>query len=388
MTEKSGAIDSQWLAEVSDAEEAATLTAQLVAHRSYPGEEADVQAAVADWFTRQGLPADLVPTVPNRPNVVVRVENGPGPTLLLNGHVDTVLAVEGWLTDPWQADRDGDRLYGLGACDMKSGVAAAMLATRALARHRDCWRGTVIFTSVVDEEAYSVGAHALIDSGLRADYCVVTEAAWEWPCLGSVGKMLVRLDVTGKAAHATWPDRGVNAAIEAARFVARLGEIPLRAHPRMQPSQTVLSFHSGSEQYVITLPERARVLINRHTVPGETTDSVLAQYRALAAGLDSAATFEFTIDPPFYPPWEIDAAHPLVTSFARAYEAESGQAPDYRYTGFGDPNLFSGEANIPTVMVGPHGAGFHEANEWVDVPSIGATVRVLLRLAHDLLPPT
>jgi di/tripeptidase len=50
-------------------------------------------------------------------------------------------------------------------------------------------------------------------------------------------------------------------------------------------------------------------------------------------------------------------------------------------------NLFSGEAGIPTLMVGPHGGGFHEANEWVDVPSIGATVRVLLRLACELLPP-
>jgi succinyl-diaminopimelate desuccinylase len=381
-------LDAIWLIESSDAEEAAALTAQLVAHRSYPGEEANVQTAVAEWFTAQGLKADLIPTEPNRPNVIVRVENGPGPTLLLNGHVDTVLAVDGWESDPWQARRDGDRLYGLGACDMKSGVAAAMLATRALARHRDLWRGTVIFTSVVDEEAYSVGAHALIDDGIRADYCVVTESAWEWPCLGSIGKMLVRLDVTGKAAHATWPERGVNAAIEAARFVARLGEIELGIHPRMRPSQTVLSFHSGSEQYVITLPERACVLINRHTIPGDTTESVLAQYRALAAELDSPATFEFAIDPPFYPPWEIDAAHPLVQSFARAYEAESGHAPSYRYTGFGDMNLFSGEAGIPTVMTGPHGGGFHEANEWVDVPSIGATVRVLLRMTCDLLPST
>jgi succinyl-diaminopimelate desuccinylase len=381
-------LDAQWLLESSDQEEAAALTAILVSHRSYPGGEAGVQAAVAAWFATQAMSPELQPAAPDRSNVIVRIENGPGPTLLLNGHVDTVLAVEGWSSDPWLARREGDRLYGLGACDMKSGVAAAMLATRALASRRDLWRGTVIFASVVDEEAYSVGAHALIDSGLRADYCVVTESAWEWPCLGSIGKVLIRLDVTGKAAHATWPERGINAAIEAARFVARLGEVQLGTHPRMQPSQTVLSFHAGSEQYVITLPEKARVLINRHTVPGESPEGVLAQYRALAAELDSSAVFDFAIDPPFYPPWEIDPDHPLVTSFARAYEAESGHAPDYRYTGFGDPNLFSGEAGIPTVMIGPHGGGFHEANEWVDVPSIGATVRVLLRLACELLTPS
>jgi acetylornithine deacetylase/succinyl-diaminopimelate desuccinylase-like protein len=190
---------------MSEAEEAAALTAELVSHRSYPGSEAAVQDAVAAWFARHGLAVELQIAAPNRPNVLVRIANGRGPTFLLNGHVDTVLAVDGWDSDPWQARRDGDRLYGLGACDMKSGVAAAMLATRALARRRDLWRGTLIFSSVVDEEAYSLGAHALIDAGLRADYCVVTEAAWDTPCLGSVGKILVRLDMTGRATHATWP---------------------------------------------------------------------------------------------------------------------------------------------------------------------------------------
>src|SRR5262249_30415163 len=194
------------------------------------------------------------------------------PTLLLNGHVDTVLAVEGWDGDPWRARREGDRLYGLGACDMKAGVAAAMLAARALAQRRDLWGGTLVFSSVVDEEAYSIGAHALIDAGIEADYCVVPEWAWESPCLGSVGKVLVRLDVTGKACHATWPERGVNAAIEAARFLARLDQMRLGAHPRMRPSQTVLSFHSGSDRYVITLPEPALVLITRHPLPADTAD--------------------------------------------------------------------------------------------------------------------
>jgi acetylornithine deacetylase/succinyl-diaminopimelate desuccinylase-like protein len=269
---------------------------------------------------------------------------------------------------------------------MKSGVAAAMMATRALAARRDLWRGKLLFASVVDEEAYSLGAHALIDSGLQADYCVVTEAAWDNPSLGGIGKILVRLDVTGRAAHATWPHLGINAAIEASRFIARLNDIAIGQHPRMNASQTVLSFHSGSEQYVITVPEKARVLINRHTVPGESIDQLLAQYRHLADALDSPARFDFTVDLPFYPAWETETGAPIVLAFARAYEAEAGVNPTYGYLGFGDMNLFSSEAGIPTVMVGPRGGGFHEANEWVDIPSIGATVRVLLRMVCDLLP--
>ena len=378
-------IDEAWLRESSDAAEAAALTARLVAHRSYPGEERSVQEALATWLADHGLRPDFQPTVDDRPNVLARIENGPGPTLLLNGHVDTVLAVDGWSSDPWHARRDGDRLYGLGACDMKAGIAAALLATRALARRRRLWRGTLLFTSVVDEEAYSVGARALIAAGLRADACVVTESSWQRPCLGSVGKVLIRTDVTGRATHASWPAAGINAAEEAARLVACLGELPLGRHPRLSASQCVLSFHSGSEQYVMTVPEQARVVLSRMIVPGETAAGVAADLNALATDLDSPASFAFAVDPPYYPPWETDPDQPLARAFAGAYAAETGHPPTWGYTGFGDANLFAGELGLPTVQFGPHGANFHEADEWVDVPSIGATVRVLLRLALDLL---
>jgi succinyl-diaminopimelate desuccinylase len=371
---------------VFDDEEAAALTASLVEIRSYPGEEGDVQRRVAAWLEAQGIPAAFQATEGDRPNVIARIENGPGPVMLLNGHVDTVLAVEGWETDPWTPARDGDRLYGLGACDMKSGVAAAMLATRELDRNRDHWRGTVLFTSVVDEEAYSIGARALIDGGLQADYCIVTEACWDWPCLGSIGKVLVRVDVTGKASHAVWPHLGVNAAEEASKFVARLHELPLAQHPRMAGSRTVLSMHAGSAQYVMTLPEQATVQVNRMTVPGETRESVVAELRGLADSLGSAATFEFTIDPPYYPSWETETDHPLARSVARAYEKEAGRAPEWRYTGFGDMNLFSDEAGIPTAMIGPRGENYHQANEWVSVASIGATARVLADVVQEMLP--
>ena len=378
-------MTESWLRDLFAPEDAAALTAALVAIRSYPGEEGPVQRHVAAWLEANGLEPELQTTEGDRPNVIARVENGPGPTLLLNCHVDTVLAVEGWSSDPWLPRRDGDRLYGLGAADMKSGVAAAMLATRALAQNRERWRGSVIFSSVVDEEAYSIGARALIAAGVQADYCVVTESSWDRPALGSVGKTLMRIDVTGKAAHASWPWDGINAATEAARLVARLDEIPILEHSRMRGSRCVLSLASGNDQYVITVPEKAQVILNRMIVAGESSESVLAEVQALVDDLQSPARFDLAIDPPYYPPWETDPGHPLAVALARAYEAETGRQPEWGYTGFGDMNLFSGEAGMPTVMIGPRGANFHQADEWVDVPSIAAASRLLVRLALDLL---
>ncbi|HUZ00167.1 MAG TPA: M20/M25/M40 family metallo-hydrolase [Thermomicrobiaceae bacterium] len=374
-----------WLRSAVDPEELVQLTARLVSIRSYPGEEGAVQQAVAGWLRDHGLTPQLQPTAA-QPNVIARVDNGPGPTLLLNGHVDTVLQADGWSSDPWQPRRDGDRLYGLGACDMKSGVAAIMVATRELARHRDRWRGTLVFSSVVDEEAYSVGARALVDSGLRADACLVAEPAFARPVLGGSGKVLVRADVTGRAAHGFRPEAGINAAVEAARLVARLDALPLGTHPRLTANRCVLSFQSGSAQYVITVPERARVIVSRLIVPGETGDTVLAEMRALADSLDSPARFEFAIDPPYYPPWELAPDHPLVRQFSGAYAAELSHAPEYGYmTGVADSNLFAHDLGIPTIQFGPHGGQMHQANEWVDVPSIAAATRVLLRLALAVL---
>ena len=153
----------------------------------------------------------------------------------------------------------------------------------------------------------------------------------------------------------------------------------------MRGSRCVLSFASGNDQYVITVPEKARVILNRMIVAGESSESVLAELQTLIDDLESPARFELTIEPPYYPPWETDAEHPLTLALARAYGAEAGHAPDWGYSGFGDMNLFSEEAGITTVMIGPRGDNFHQADEWVDVPSISATSRLLVRMALDLL---
>src|SRR5690606_2619716 len=140
-----------------DQDEAVSLLRRLVAVRSYPGEEGEAQQVVAGWLKANGLTPELQPTANGQPNVIARVENGPGPTLLLNGHIDTVLAVEGWACDPWQGHLEGDRFSALGAGDMKSGLVVIMLVARELLRRRDAWQGTLILSSVTDEEAYSHG---------------------------------------------------------------------------------------------------------------------------------------------------------------------------------------------------------------------------------------
>lgn len=371
-----------------DRDEATVLLRRLVAQRSYPGEERAAQELVAAWLTAHGLSPALQPTANGQPNVIAYVRNGPGPTLLLNGHIDTVLAVEGWAHDPWKGQVTGDRLSALGAGDMKSGVVVNMLVARELLRRRDAWRGTVVFSCVTDEEAYSHGARALIDSGVTADACFVTEPSYERAVIGGPGKVLIRVTATGRAAHGFTPWEGVNAAIELARFVAQVGEaVPTGQHPRIPSSQTILSFQSGSAQYVITLPETATALLTRQIVPGETAEAIVAQLRAFADSLSSPATFSFSVEPPYYPPFEFDTAgHPFAKAFAAASAEVLGAPVPLAYTvGVSDANLIDGQAGIPCIMYGPHGGDFHQCTEWVDLSSLAPCAEVVLGTALRLL---
>lgn len=371
-----------------DRDEATALLRRLVAQRSYPGEERAAQAIVAAWLSTNGLAPELPPTANGQPNVIATIPNGPGPTLLLNGHIDTVLAVEGWACDPWQGRVEGDRFSALGAGDMKSGVVVNMLVARELLRRRDAWRGTLVFSCVTDEEAYSHGARALIDSGITADACFVTEPSYERAVIGGPGKVLVRVTATGRAAHGFTPWEGVNAAIELARFVAQVGEAaPPGQHPRIPSSQTILSFQSGSAQYVITLPETATALLTRQIVPGETADAIVAQLRAFADSLGSPATFSFSVEPPYYPPFEFSSPeHPFAQAFAAASAEVLGAPVPFGYTvGVSDANLIDGQAGIPCIMYGPRAGDFHQCTEWVDLSSLAPCAEVVLGTALRLL---
>src|SRR5262245_20330179 len=113
-----------------------------------PG-EGDIARYIADWLKRADLEVELVESVAGRPNVVgIARGTGSGKTLLLNGHMDTV-GVAGTSDAHKPVVKDG-RMYGRGSYDMKSGLAACMIAI-AEARKQSL-RGDVIFTAVIDEE--------------------------------------------------------------------------------------------------------------------------------------------------------------------------------------------------------------------------------------------
>lgn len=204
-----------------------------------PGNERLVQEHLHGELTAAGFECELLAAVPERPNLVARLRGASeGPTLCLLGHVDTVLAhPEEWTHDPWSGDVADGFLWGRGALDMKSQVAAEVAAVVSLARSG--WRparGELLVVSLVDEETGGeLGAQWITETHpdkVRCDWLLNEGGGpvFEYGgsrrygiCCAEKGVFRFKLVTDGIAGHASLPRMGDNALLKLAPLLERLG---------------------------------------------------------------------------------------------------------------------------------------------------------------------
>ncbi len=345
-------------------EETMELAKKLISTPSTLGDTASIEGFALDWLSRvKGAEASLMPVSGIGNNVVAKVVHGPGyPTVLLNGHLDTVEVCGGWTRDPFKPAIEGDSFFGLGSADMKSGVAIAMVMFKELAR-AGCIN--TVFAGSVDEEGNSAGTFALLDSGVSGDICIIPEPSGGKVMLGCRGRVVFEANVRGTSAHGSRPGEGVNAINEAAGFVRELEHIPLVMHPQLgQGSVCVLEISGGTR--TLSVPDRCWLKIDRHYVPGETKESMLGDMRAAAARLGSGAIIEISLwkkrPTPFLEPY-ITQNGGLVRLFTEAVGSPFSYGKSV-----GDYNAFA--KFMPTAVYGPLGTNWHAPDEHVSVSSI------------------
>lgn len=341
--------------------------------------EGDMAGVVQGILADHGFEVETPAANDPRPNVVARL-GFEGPTLLLNGHLDTV-GVEGMTVDPWGGDSTADRIVGRGAADMKSGLAA-ILAT-ACRWALSPGPGTLVVALTSDEEHASEGMQRLVASGVRADAAIVTEPTSLAVMPAHKGFAWVEVEFRGRAAHGSRPDVGVDAVRHAAAFLQELDslETSLRsssAHPLLgHGSLHVGTIHGGTAWSVY--PERCTVGLERRTLPSEAPDGFLHEVRRVldrVMARDPSVEAEARLDL-VRPGSDVPVETPLVRGLQRELRARGLSDEPQGMTAWVDA-AYLNRAGIPAVCFGPGSiAQAHAADEWVDAEEIRTATAVL-----------
>ncbi len=383
-------IDQQLLVE---------LLQQMVSipSRNPPGEERALAEFLASKAREWGLEATLIPEpFPNRPQVVVRHAGTTGrPVLVLNGHMDTVdeLDERSWSVPPFKGVVKDGKLYGRGAADMKGGLAAALVAARALREAGAVLRGDLVIQAAIGEEKGEPGTkHLLVNKGIGGNWGVVLEPTELQIATAERGLVWYHIAIKGRAGHAGRPAEAINPIPKAARVVEAVEryhrDLAKRRHPLLgSPTATVTMIQAGAKENVI--PASCLIAIDRRTLPGETRAQVEAELIDILSREHQAdPTFEYDLQ--FvgeFASAEIPESNDLVRVLGRSVEETLGRPATIVGTPYGsDVRNFINDARIPAVTFGPGSiANAHAIDEFVEISQVVDCAKVLVALAVDLL---
>jgi acetylornithine deacetylase len=345
------------------------------------------EGAVADlasaWLQARGFEIHRLESRPGRPSLVsVARGTGGGRSLMLNGHIDTV-TLAGYDGDPLDPVIKDGRLFGRGSYDMKSGVAASMVAASIAAR--EAHAGDIILALVADEE-FASGGTAEVLREFGADGAVVTEPSNLEVTLAHKGFVWADVIVEGRASHGSRPDLGVDSIMKAGKFLVALDALAANltegpGHPALGPASVHASLINGGEE-ISSYPAECRVSIEWRTIPGQDAGTVEAELRHLLDEVSARdPAFRYRIEMGLErSPFEADRESPLVKDLLRIVESAIGKLPVIRAESFWTDCALYAEAGIPVVLFGASGEGAHASTEWVSLESYETVIRVLTGL--------
>jgi len=350
--------------------------------------EGNIARYIKDYLERVGLEVKTQAVDADRINVIGTVKGtGNGKSILLNGHTDTV-NVDEMSIDPFRPRLKDGRVYGRGVLDMKSGLAAMMVAVKSIMTSGRRMNGDIILAFVADEEYRSSGTEELVKA-YAADAAIVCEPTNLNIAIAHKGFAWAKVEVHGKRAHGSLPDSGIDAIVKAGKVlieIERLGNRlrSERGHPLLGFPSVHASLISGGVE-LSTYPDYCTIELERRTVPGEDRGTFIQELKDIVERIHSEDDrFTADFDVFFYrQPHEISKDSAIVQSLGRAEQLVLEKEPTYSGVHFWTDAALLAEAGIPTAVFGPRGEGLHASNEYVDFDSVVATAHVLVEAITD-----
>jgi acetylornithine deacetylase len=331
-----------------------------------------------------------------RPNVVGTWKGtGGGKSLLFNGHMDTVPSdpVEQWHDGPFSGALREGSVWGRGASDMKSGLAAMTMAVAVLQGLQLRPRGDVILEYTVDEEHTGMGTLACVVKGYKADAGICCETSNLEVMPACIGRMWFTVKLRGKPSGISTRWLSVSAIEKGAKIVQavddlekmRIADLKHALYPDNRGALpcAVTMFQSGT--FPSVTPERAVLRGSMGTMPYEKPAEVLAQLRAQIQRVAEADPWlrenppEVNFEGLIAPGAEIPSDHPIVQTLQNSFEKATGHAPVISgRKGGADTRFLVPDGGIPTVIFGPGITPMmHAMNEYVPVENLITATKVM-----------
>jgi succinyl-diaminopimelate desuccinylase len=393
-----------------DPDELIALTRDLVRIPSVirPDDPAATEAAVAAhverWLRAEGFAVDVHEVAPGRPNVLASLGDGSaGPTLLLEGHTDVV--TEGnaseWSHAPFGGDLIDGRIYGRGSADMKSGLAAAMIAAAAIKRSGVPLGGRLVVGALVDEEGGMIGVRHLCTTALGRELsaAIICEPEQNELCLEQRGVVWARVTVRGRMAHGAMPEAGVNpitalgALLREAPVLERRLRRLCRRSPHLRPptvTPTVVQAPMQGLPQSNVIPSAAQATLDVRLTPGPDADAVakeidLACQRAMEAC--PGASVEWQPVNGFRLATRVERGEPLVRAMVRGVRQATGRPPRFGgVPGSTDGTILRMTLGIPIVTCGPGNRLIpHQVDEYVEVSELVDAAKIYVASALTFL---
>ncbi len=387
----------------TDFEGLTRLTQALVRTPSLPGQERQAAGLLQQAMMGCGFHRVWVDEVGN---VIGHFRGaGPGPTLLFDGHMDTVDVGEpsAWKHGPYAGEIDDGILYGRGSADMKAALAAMLYGVKLLAEGNAPLRGDVFVALVVQEEPCEGVAirHLIEQEGIQPDIVVLGEPTNLGVSLGQRGRIELKVSTFGKASHAAMPQGGINAITAAARLVFGIDLLASQLHhdPQLGPGSIAVTQITSQAGSLNSIPDLCQLTIDRRLTLGETEARAIAELQSVINRERIRAEvmtteYEMTTYAGFvargrnyFPPWLLSDEDPLARKVVRAVEKVLGIRPRTSTWSFSTDGAYTmGTAGIPTIGFGPgeeHRA--HTVDECVRLVDVAEAARGYAQIAVDLL---
>ncbi|MFN3846512.1 MAG: acetylornithine deacetylase/succinyl-diaminopimelate desuccinylase family protein [Paracoccaceae bacterium] len=367
-----------------------------------------------DFIRAIGAPGDS--DAHPRWNMVARLEQGQGDCVHFNSHHDVVEVGHGWTRDPFGGELDAGRIYGRGACDMKGGLAASVIAAEAFVAAQPDWRGAIEISATADEESGGYGGVAyLAEKGYfapqRVQHVIIPEPLHkDRICLGHWGVWWAEIETHGRIAHGSMPFLGDSAIRHMGAVLAEIEErlypllatkhtaMPVVPEQARQSTLNINSIHGGEpepEAGYTGLPapcvaDRCRIIIDRRFLIEEDLSAVKAE---MVAVLDLVKArrpgFSYDIRDLFdVPSVMTDRDAPVVKATAASIKRVLSRAAEYVVSpGTYDQKHIDRIGRLKNCIA--YGPGLlhlaHQPDEWVGVDDMMDSAKVMALVLDDLV---